>query len=139
MNKGLFTFKKSERLKKRKFIEALFKDGKALSYFPFKCIFIIQNSDNTSSKFRTHFGISIPKRKIRQAVQRNLLKRRTREAWRLQKSILNDSLIQKNVHLNIFFIYQSTKIEPFSKIEKAIEELIPKLDKEIQSFSLKNV
>lgn len=139
MNKGLFTFQKSERLKKRKFIEALFKNGKALSYFPFKCIFIIENTENPSSKFRTHFGISIPKRKIRQAVQRNLLKRRTREAWRLQKSILNDALLQKNVHLNIFFIYQSTKIEPFSKIEKAIEELIPKLDKEIQSFSIKNV
>lgn len=138
MNKGLFTFKKTERLKKRKFIEALFKKGKALSYFPFKCIFILENTERQISSLRTQFGISIPKRKVRQAVQRNLLKRRTREACRLHKVPLNELLIQKNARLNIFLIYQSSTIEPYTKIVKAVEELILKLDKEIHSFSSKN-
>jgi len=120
-----FTFKKSERLKKRKYIEALFSTGKALSHFPLKCLFIIYEKDNTDELLQ--FGISVPKRKFKTAVERNLLKRRCREAWRLNKNELQTSLQQNNIKMHVFFIYQSHKALPYATFDNAMKKIIPQL------------
>ena len=70
--------------------------------------------------------ISVSKRYFKHAVDRNLVKRRTREAYRLNKSIL---LQKKDSPLpaSIAFVYIGKKIEDFAKIEKSMKSILHKM------------
>lgn len=77
------SFKKEERLCNIKLIEKLFSDGSSFLVYPFRIIWL---PEELSSKFPVQVLISVPKRKFKRAVDRNLIKRRIREVYRLQKS-----------------------------------------------------
>lgn len=120
-------FSKIEHLKSRKAIELLFKEGKSIYKYPLKLIWNFQALEN----IETHqIGVTVPKRNFKKAVDRNLLKRRMREAYRLNKQIIcNDecSIIYA------MLIYTSKKSEPFKNIESSIKVLLKRLGKEIES------
>ncbi len=78
-----FTFKKSERLSSKKDIQELFNNGSSFYLYPFK---VITLPADTSKLHQVLF--SVPKRLFKRAVDRNLLKRRMREAYRLNNSEL---------------------------------------------------
>ena len=67
--------------------------------------------------------VSVPKRLFKRAVRRNLLKRRLREAYRLQKGLL-----QTPGH-DILFVYNSSDIVDFSVIYEEVAELLQKIGK----------
>lgn len=67
--------------------------------------------------------VSVPKRLFKRAVKRNLLKRRLREAYRLQKTLLTTS------GHDILFVYNSADIEDFSVIFEEVAELLQKIGK----------
>ncbi|HEX9825103.1 MAG TPA: ribonuclease P protein component [Flavobacteriaceae bacterium] len=77
-----FTYKKKERLKNPKLIEKLFLEGKSISVFPFRLIYL-ETTFEDSSKIKT--GVSVSKRNFKKAVDRNRIKRLLREAYRLNK------------------------------------------------------
>ena len=114
-----FSFPKKDKLKSKKLIEQLFSDGKAQFKFPFKLVFIIEplaegDTDHWS------FGISIPKKKIKSAVKRNLLKRRVREAFRLNRLTLSNILESRNLKLSLMFIYIADDVKKYTVIEKSV-------------------
>ena len=78
-----FTFNKSEKLKSRKLIEQLFLEGKSVTVFPFRMLYL-QTSFEHGPKIKA--GISVSKRNFKKAVERNRIKRLMREAYRLNKS-----------------------------------------------------
>src|SRR6188768_1623853 len=80
---GKFAFRKEERLRKEKDIQELFDKGSSFYLFPFK-VFILPNDDKESHQVL----ISVSKKNFKRAVDRNTIKRRMREAYRLQKQIL---------------------------------------------------
>jgi ribonuclease P protein component len=82
---GKFTFRKEERLTKEKQIQELFDKGSSFYLFPFK-VFFIPNPDQQSPHHQVL--ISVSKKNFKRAVDRNLIKRRMREAYRLQKHSL---------------------------------------------------
>lgn len=118
----LHTFPKAERLTLRKHIETLFRTGEAFSFSMFRIVYR-QVPAEGSSKSRILIGISIPRKKIKKAVQRNLLKRRIREAWRLHKHTLYP-LIPEQHQLHLFIIYRNHGIANFADIEQTIAELV---------------
>ncbi len=118
-----FTLPKSERLHSEKLIKELFNEGSSFFLYPFKVIF---KRDKTRDGGNAIVLFSAPKRKLKKAHQRNLVKRRMREAYRLNKHILTgvDPIF-------LGFIYVSDEIIEFKKIELSISEILNRLKTEI--------
>lgn len=82
------------------------------------------------------FLVSVSKRNFKRAVDRNKLKRRVREAYRLNKfrlleAVSSHSSKLKNQRLILGFLYTSKQMEPYPILEKrlvkALEEVSEKL------------
>jgi len=70
---------------------------------------------------------SVPKKRIKRAVDRNRIRRRMREAWRLNAGPLRDTLHTESVLLQIGLYYQSGDILTFADIELKIKSIIHRL------------
>jgi len=118
---------RSERLKSEKAIADLFDSGSSLSAHPIRLLFRLIPSENDST-FRIGFAVS--KKNFKRAVDRNLLKRRMREAYRINIPIvLNDEV--SGVEMNIMFVYQGNQLEEYLKISECMTELLKKLKQRI--------
>ncbi len=121
----MFTFNKKERLKSRKVIEGLFTGGKSFLVYPIKVIYI---QADTREGFPVQAAFSVSKRNYRKAAQRNLVKRRLKEAYRLQKAGFYGRLGEKK--LAVMFVYIAKEILPYSEFEKAMKTILGKLSKQ---------
>jgi ribonuclease P protein component len=118
---GRFTFKKAERLSKEKLIKELFEKGSSFYLYPFKVIYL-PNPDK--SFLVNQVLISVSSRQFKRAVDRNKIKRRIREAFRLQKEILD-----KNSERVIFaIIYTAKEILPYAELKEKVHSVIIKLN-----------
>ena len=107
---GKFTFRKEERLSKEKHIQELFDKGSSFYLFPFKVLFM-PNPD--PAVLHHQILISVSKRNFKRAVDRNLIKRRMREAYRLQKEFL-----PAGAPLQIGYIYTHKEILLFDEMKR---------------------
>jgi len=82
------TFQKKERLSKEIWIKKLFEEGSSFNFYPFKVLYL-PHPDTGSTTNQVLFSVS--KRQFKRAVDRNAIKRRLREAYRLNKSALSQS------------------------------------------------
>jgi ribonuclease P protein component len=119
----MFTFKKAERLSSKKDIDALFKKSSSILVYPIKFTFRISVFDETG--FPARVLVSVPKRNFKNAVDRNLLKRRMREAYRKLKLTFYEELHTTKIDLQINFI--GKEILEYTKIEKAIKNGLEKI------------
>jgi ribonuclease P protein component len=117
-------FGRSERLKSEKAIEALFETGRSLYQQPIRLIFKQNLSAENSI---TKVGFAVPKKNFKRAVDRNVIKRRMREAYRLNKFVLFSENSGPSAALDIMLIFQGQKIEDFTIIEDSIRSLLKKL------------
>ncbi|MCW3462112.1 ribonuclease P protein component [Chitinophaga nivalis] len=121
-----YSFKKEERLKSRKLIETLFREGKAFSVFPYRIVYMPVNSLPVN-KYPVQVGFSATARRFPHAADRNRIKRLGREAWRLQKQELYDQLRAQSRQLAVFLIYTDKKIADFSTLHDKISVILKKL------------
>jgi ribonuclease P protein component len=118
-----FTLGKNERLKSRKQTELLFSEGKKFSITPFRVHYLF----NELASPPLQFGVGVSNKNFKKAVDRNKIKRRVREAYRLQKTILHQRIKEKKGQLNIFFIYNGKEIPGFSGIFDTMKKILDKL------------
>jgi ribonuclease P protein component len=123
-----FTLGRKERLKSRKLIEQLFSEGRSFPLTPFRVYFLIYKTRNIqSSIFKLQFGAGVSTKNFKKAVDRNRIKRVTREAFRLQKTPLHEKLKEKNLEMNLFFIYTAKELPEFNIVKEKVELILNKL------------
>ncbi len=119
------TFGKNERLSGRNSVERLFGVSKSFNLNPFK---IFYNVEETGMPLEVKILVAVSKKKFKHAVDRNLLKRKIREAYRLNKSHLLNALATHTSSLNIGFVYvASEKDPPFTLIQKSMITCLEKI------------
>ena len=123
-----FTLGKNERLKSRKSIEQLFKEGKKINLSPYLIYFITSPITGDLTKFHIQFGVGVATRNFKKAVDRNRIKRVTKEAYRLQKIPLQEKLQAKNIQLNLFFIYTARELPIYNEVYKKIEVILKRIE-----------
>lgn len=119
-----YTFGKQERLKSRKLIEKLFKEGKSIKKFPLRLVYL--QTEHTSN-FPVQASFSVPKRNFKKAVDRNRIKRLMREAYRIQKPTLYKDLKKPHVFMVTFI---GNKEPTYTDIKEKIQEVLTLFIKE---------
>lgn len=125
------TLRKYEILSSAKRIEALFARGTALTSYPIRAIFLYTHDEaQTLTPVQTLF--SVPGRNFRKASQRNLLRRRLKEAYRKNKYILYIPSLQLSGTLHLALLYMAKHAEPYAVIEKSVIKLLQDICMKIQ-------
>lgn len=122
------TFSKQERLCGKKQIDNLFATGESFKEGSFAVIWKTQKGN---LEFPAQIMISIPKRNIAKANQRNLLKRLVREAYRKQKQILYKALSKQEKQIIFAISYLKSNIIKKKEVELEINVVLNRLIKQL--------
>ncbi|MBR1448870.1 MAG: ribonuclease P protein component [Prevotella sp.] len=115
-------FRKQERIVSQKLIDQLFggKDSRSLSAFPLRAVYM--KRDNPCAEAPVQILVSVPKRHLKHAVDRNRVKRQVREAYRLQKDLLPEGQ-----SLALAFIWQTDRCLPSAEVDSRVKSLLERI------------
>ena len=118
---------RSEKLKSKKMISRIFDQGASSFKYPLRLKYMILPTDHVEEA-GVKVAFSVPKRRIAKAVHRNLIKRRMKEAYRLNRKEL--TLKEEAKHnMLLVFIYQANEILEYTNIEKSVVKLMKIINK----------
>ena len=120
------TLCREERLRGKRAISNLFDNGHTFFQTPYK-VFWIKISETAS--YPGSFAVSVPRRRFKRAVKRNLIKRRTREVFRTNKQILNEA-IANGGQIHLIVIYSSDILLPYTEMEEALKKILQRIAKQ---------
>ena len=125
----MYTFKKEERLCNKKLIDELFHNGSSFLCYPYRVSWLAVEEN---AEFPVQVLIAVPKKRYKRAVDRNLVKRRIREAYRLSKQqYLYDILTAGNKKIVFSVGYIGKEIEPYPVMEKKMLKLLKQLSEQV--------
>jgi ribonuclease P protein component len=121
----VFELPKSEILRGKNLLDALFSEGSKLYEHPFKVVYSFSPSNVHEAPLK--FGIVVPKRWFRKAHDRNSIKRHCREAFRLNNTHLKAALLQHERSLKFMLIFIGKEAMPSQEIHRKIILLLQRL------------
>ncbi|NJM78662.1 MAG: ribonuclease P protein component [Flavobacterium sp.] len=135
-----FKYPKNEKLKSKNTIDLLFSEGKSVSKYPLRLVYVeipmdehfdtsTQLSTGLHNETKINFGVSVSKKYFKKAVDRNYFKRVLRECYRLNKHIILENLEKKYA---IMFFYQTKDRLPYKEIHEKTIQLFEKFVLEIK-------
>lgn len=121
-----YSLEKSEILRGQKQYQRLLQSGKTIRTGNILCRLLVQTMEDNKSREIIRAGFTVPRRNVRKAVDRNRIKRLLREAYRLNKYMLLETVRKKFLYLDILFIYQGTaETKPrYLKLEQVQTDMI---------------
>lgn len=126
-----FGLTRAERLRGDKNIERLFREGRTGFVYPFKYYYLASEAQDGAGG--VSMLVSVPKRMFKRAVKRNLLKRRTREAYRLEKSGVARGCSDGGKILHIAFVYVSKEETEFRRMHCSMKRMLSAVRRELES------
>lgn len=114
------TFPLKEHLKSKRVIEKLYAEGSSVTAYPLRAVFLEQQDQEPVAAIL----ISVAKKRFRHAVDRNLVKRRIREAYRTSKHPLIEALENDSKKMAIAILYIDTKHNSTAFIKRKMEKLL---------------
>ena len=124
----MFEFPKKQKLCSETVIKEMFSNGKS---FTTSAVRLVWKEDNNEDEVNVKSIIVVPKKKIRLATKRNIIRRRMKEIYRLHKIDLENMLKGKKLQLSIAMIYQKENILSYKTMEDEIKLILERLIKEI--------
>lgn len=118
-----YGYPKSEKLKKKRHIDLLFSEGKSVSKYPLRLVFVpVSDADEPYQ-----VGVSVSKRYFKKAVDRNRYKRLLRETYRLNKALLPCL----NQSYALMVLYQTKDKLTFDEVQEKMIRLMEKFSEEV--------
>jgi len=117
------SFPRKEKLKSKKLIDQLFVEGKSISTYPIKLIFL-----QTELPFDVplQVGVTVPKKNFKSAVKRNRIKRLLRESYRLNKDIIFNN---SEGSFAFLFLYLGNKMPEYLEVNEKMQAVLHKFKK----------
>ena len=117
---------KKEKLCSKIAIDAIFSRGEESNShlsFPIRVVWLKSQREQGA---QVQFLISVPKKRLRHAVDRVTMRRRIREAYRLNRHLL---IIPEDIKIDIAFIYISSELSKYENINRAMTKILTKISK----------
>jgi ribonuclease P protein component len=129
---------RSERLRSLKSIRRVFGEGRGGFVYPFRYTFYIsQPGDNLPAEScaeqcaeaagAVQVMFSVPKKFHKRANKRNLLKRRTKEAYRLSREEFRCRVKEKGVVVDVALVYSTKEIHSYKTISNAVQRILEQI------------
>lgn len=122
-----FSYPKNEKLKSQKTIDLLFSQGKSVSKYPLRLVYVENTDENNSEKVL--MGVSVSKKYFKKAVDRNYFKRVLRECYRLNQNVLKENLEKSYAFM---FFYQTKEKLSYQEIEEKTIQLFEKFKETVK-------
>jgi len=126
-----FTYSRAEKLKSKKLFEKLFAEGSSVTNYPLRLIYV---KTDLKDQVQIKAGVSVSKRRFKNATQRNRIKRVLREAYRLNKSVIFNNSKDKYA---LLILYLGKEMPVSKEINAATVALLQKFVKKIESTDSK--
>lgn len=130
------TLRKGEKLRHRTLVEGLFKEGKSFYDFPLRLTWRLLDGESLEGSFCHHTPrgidpvqmlVTVPKKKLRHAVDRVLMRRRIREAYRLNRRELLTPRVPDEGTLSLAFVWLDKTPAPYAVVEEKMKKLLKKV------------
>ncbi len=126
-----YTFKKNERLFLNNLIETLFNKGFVVNKHPLKITWL---PSKINIKYPSQVLFSVSRKRFKKAVDRNRLKRKVKEIYRIEKTFLYEELNKRNKQILMCISYTGNSCFPSSselrsKLKEAFDAILKSLDK----------
>lgn len=128
-----YSFKKAERLNSKKAINELFASSNSYGKSTLRILW--REVDKSEDNIHCKVLIAVPKRKIKNAVDRNRIKRMLKEIYRKNKSTINAFFEEKNRHCHLGILFVGNSVATYESLDKNLKLLLDKLPIEYERLS----
>lgn len=122
-----FTFAKNEKLTGETTVNELFLKGESFIAYPVRVVWTYEMAEAASLKVL----MSVPKKKLKHAVDRNRVKRLLREAYRHHKQELSSLILEKGLQVKVAFVWIPNEVLEYAKVERKVADALSKMQKQL--------